>query len=215
MHFQTKIVFESNMPHRSSNLETLYICGHYFTDVLWEGVESQDLFQNLRRLDLISCISLTNISWVQRFPYLEDLIVYNCEKLQQIIGSTSNNDNLPNADEKERKSLSQPCLKRFTLIYLKSLTTICDSSFHFPSFECLQILGCPQLTTLPFTTVPCTMKVIHFEEELLEHLQWDDANIKHSFQPFFKVISMNNNSAPQNFLDGLYAEWIYHRFEVR
>ncbi|BAT17200.1 Os12g0490800 [Oryza sativa Japonica Group] len=210
---EEQIVFESNRPHRSSNLEKLYICGHYFTDVLWEGVESQDLFQNLRRLDLISCISLTNISWVQHFPYLEDLIVYNCEKLQQIIGSTSNNDNLPNTDEKERISLSQPCLKRFTLIYLKSLTTICDSSFHFPSLECLQILGCPQLTTLPFTTVPCNMKVIHCEEELLEHLQWDNANIKHSFQPFFKVISMNNNSAPQNFLDGLYAEWIYHRFE--
>ncbi|XP_040385797.1 probable disease resistance protein At1g61300 [Oryza brachyantha] len=209
---EEQIIFESNMPHRSCNVETLYICGHYFTDVFWKGVESQDLFKNLKRLDLISCISLTNVSWVQRFPYLEDLIVYNCEALQQIIGSTSNNDNLTIADEKERKPLSHLCLKRFTLMFLKRLTTICNSSFHFPSLECLQILDCPQLTTLPFTTVPCKLKIIHCDDKWLEHFQCDD-NIKHSLQPLFKVISMDNDYALQKFLDSLYAEWIQHRFE--
>ncbi|EAY83168.1 hypothetical protein OsI_38379 [Oryza sativa Indica Group] len=210
---EEQIVFESNVPHRSSNLEKLYICGHHFTDIFWKGVESQDLFQNLKRLDLITCISLTNISWIQRFPYLEDLIVFSCEALQQIIGSVSNSDNLPNADEKERKPLSQPCLKRFALIKLKRLTSICHSSFHFPSLECLQVLGCPQLMTLPFTTVPCNLKAVHCDQEWLEHLQWDDANVKHSFQPFFKVIPMVNEYLPQKFLHGLYAEWSYYRFE--
>ncbi|XP_052137657.1 disease resistance protein SUMM2-like [Oryza glaberrima] len=210
---EEQIVFESNVPHRSSNLEKLYICGHHFTDIFWKGVESQDLFQNLRRLDLISCFSLENISWVQRFPYLEDLIVYGCSALEQIIGSALNDVKQPNAGEKGRKPLSQPCLKRFVLLSLKRLTTICHSSFDFPSLESFHIFGCPQLMTLPFTSVPCNLKYIHCEQEWLDNLQWDDANVKNSFQPFFKVISMVDKYAAKKFIDGLHAEWMYYRRE--
>ncbi|KAL0915377.1 hypothetical protein M5K25_015789 [Dendrobium thyrsiflorum] len=104
-------------------------------EIVWRGVCPAVMLPSLTVLTISGCHNLRNLSWVIRLPSLEDLTVYRCREMEQIVDV---DDEIGLGGEAENgvgaAGWAFPSLRRLCLRDLRSLRVF-GGSFAFPSLE--------------------------------------------------------------------------------
>ena len=124
---------------------------------------------------------------------LEQIKVYGCEKLEEIIGGAEASDD--EVEEEEAKEIVKifPQLRELILTGLPELKTICSSSnvILCDSLDSIMIEDCPKLNRLPLSlhlidgelSSPPSSLQIKIEKERWESLEWDNHDMKMVLEP--------------------------------
>ncbi|KAI0502332.1 hypothetical protein KFK09_017280 [Dendrobium nobile] len=157
-------------------------------EIVWRGVCPAEMLSSLTMLTISGCHNLSNLSWVIRLPSLEDLTVYRCSSMEQIVDS----DNEINFGGEEingvgAASWAFPSLRRLCLRDLKSLRVF-GESFAFPSLEVMRIMDCPEMKVLPFgkEMVVRKLKEIWGDRQWWEKLDMKDDD-REALLPYLNV----------------------------
>ena len=145
---------------------------------------------------------------------LEQIEVYHCEHLEEIIGGAEASDDEVEEEAKEIVKIF-PRLRNLTLQYLPELKTICSSSnvILCDSLNSIEIYKCPKLKRLPLSlhlidgelSSPPSSLLIKIEKEWCELLEWDNHDMKMVLEPLCEFISG---------YDSLYSLYIFVLFET-
>ena len=123
---------------------------------------------------------------------LEQIEVYICYQLEEIIGGAEASDEV---EEEEAKEIVEifPRLRNLILRGLPELKTICSSSnvILCDSLNSIEIENCPKLKRLPLSmhlidgelSSPPSSLQIHIEKERWELLEWDNHDMKMVLEP--------------------------------
>ena len=124
---------------------------------------------------------------------LEQIEVYDCEQLEEIIGGAEASDD--EVEEEEAKEIVKifPQLRKLILRGLPELKTICSSSniILCDSLNSIEIYKCPKLKRLPLSlhlidgersSLPSSLQ-IKIEKERWESLEWDNHEMKMVLEP--------------------------------
>ncbi|KAL0915375.1 hypothetical protein M5K25_015787 [Dendrobium thyrsiflorum] len=119
-------------------------------EIVWRGVRPAEMLPSLTVLTISGCHNLPNLSWVIRLPSLEDLTVYRCSEMEQIV-DVDNEIGLGGEEENGVGAAGWefPSLRRLCLRDLRSLRVF-GGSFAFPSLEVMHVMDCPEMKALPF-----------------------------------------------------------------
>ncbi|KAK4558516.1 hypothetical protein RGQ29_008019 [Quercus rubra] len=143
-------------------------------------------FSRLKQFSIWSCPNIKKLFTPGLMQNLEQIRVYDCEQLEEIIGG---------AEEEEAKEIVEifPRLRNLTLQFLPKLKTICSSSnvILCDSLNCIKIYACPKLERLPLSlhlidgerSSPPSSLRIKIENEWWELLEWDDHDMKMVLEP--------------------------------
>ncbi|PKU65567.1 disease resistance protein SUMM2 [Dendrobium catenatum] len=119
-------------------------------NIFWRRVCPAGVLPSLTVLTISDCHNLRDLSWVIRLPSLEDLTVYRCSQMKQIV-NVVNEIGLGGVEENDVGSASGtfPSLRR---LYLRDLRSLRDfgGSFRFASLEIMHVINCLELKALPF-----------------------------------------------------------------
>ncbi|ONK67045.1 uncharacterized protein A4U43_C06F15080 [Asparagus officinalis] len=142
-------------------------------EVVWRGVDQNDVIPRLRAVSIWSCDKLQHLSWLINLPLLEMLHVISCENLKQVITKE--------AEEEKERAGNKPAgvvtlysLRVLRLFGLPELETICDCTLHLPSLEGLEVTHCERLKKLPFDTPASCRKL----KEIRAVKEWWDDTLK-------------------------------------
>ena len=129
---------------------------------------------------------------------LEQIKVYGCEQLEEIIGGAEASDD--EVEEEEAKEIVEifPQLRKLIFWYLPELKTICSSSnvILCDSLNSIEIEACPKLKRLPLSlhlidgelsSPPSSLQII-IEKERWELLEWDNHDMKMVLEPLCQFI---------------------------
>ncbi|XP_030968522.1 probable disease resistance protein At4g27220 [Quercus lobata] len=123
---------------------------------------------------------------------LEQIAVFRCLQLEEIIARPEASDEV---DEEEAKEIVEifPRLRRLTLVISPELNTICSSSnvILCDSLDSIEIEECPKLKRLPLSlrringqlSSPPSSLQIKIEKERWELLEWDNHDMKMVLEP--------------------------------
>ncbi|KAJ4955475.1 hypothetical protein NE237_012258 [Protea cynaroides] len=151
------------------------------------------IFGNLRHLDIGWCNSLKHMlpmSLAQGLLQLEELQIWNCPNLEEIIVNDLDHDrDEEDIEEKQlsmgmcRKTAVFPRLRELALGYLRNLSAVSKGvslcHYDWPSLERLEVYGCPNLKRLPLNLQTATkLKEIEVDEEWLNGMEWDEESEK-------------------------------------
>ncbi|KAL0915381.1 hypothetical protein M5K25_015793 [Dendrobium thyrsiflorum] len=157
-------------------------------EIVWGRVCPVEMLPSLTVLTISECDNLRNLSWVIRLPSLEDLTVYHCNEMEQIVIV----DNEIGLDGEEKNGVGAagwefPSLRRLCLKDLRSLTVF-GGSFTFPSLEIMHVIDCPEMKALPFGNEMDVRKLkeIRGERQWWQNLDMEDDD-RASLQPYLKV----------------------------
>uniref|UniRef100_A0A0A9BDW1 Disease resistance protein At4g27190-like leucine-rich repeats domain-containing protein n=1 Tax=Arundo donax TaxID=35708 RepID=A0A0A9BDW1_ARUDO len=193
------------------HVEKAYLHGYFVNEIIWQRLRPEDIFASLRRLDIVRCTSLTNVSWILHLPLLQDLLIFSCSRLHQIIATVQGGviETKTSNEKNESPSIRNtfPRLKRMTLIEADRLASICSPTIAFPSLECLQISVCPLLKKLPFLTIPSKLKCIRGENEWWDDLDWQDKDLESSLEFYFHGFSTEDQLSEMYLFNSLQVEW--------
>ena len=130
---------------------------------------------------------------------LEQIGVYECKQLEEIIGGAEASDDEVE-EEEEAKEIVEifPRLRNLTLWNLPELKTICSSSnvILCDSLNSIKIHECPRLKRLPLSlhlidgerSSPPSSLRIETEKEWWELLEWDNHDMKMVLEPLCQFI---------------------------
>ncbi|KAF2915766.1 hypothetical protein DAI22_09g064500 [Oryza sativa Japonica Group] len=124
---------------------------HHLTklgSIMWKGVMPHACFPKVRTVDIIGCHSIKTLTWINQLPCLEEVYLYNCNSLLEVVSDDDEEDTtMPSATA----SSSFPRLRHLGLSHLKDLYKICgDGRLGFPCLQRLLVYECPMLARLPF-----------------------------------------------------------------
>ncbi|GLT31091.1 hypothetical protein SLA2020_058540 [Shorea laevis] len=176
-------------------LEVLYLKGLPKLSVLVrvEGVATPlHIFSNLRRLYIWGCSgmrTLLPLELLQAFQNLEEIDVYVCEQMEEIIASS--------VSDVSSDKFTFPKLRILQLTYLPQLKSICSAKgvMICDSIEQIVIWKCGELKRIPVQlplldngepSPPPSLEGIWIDEESKEwweSVEWDHKNL---LQPFLK-----------------------------
>ncbi|KAL7212127.1 hypothetical protein ACSBR2_014903 [Camellia fascicularis] len=123
---------------------------------------------NLRNMQVYSCGKLKYVfqpSIAQALHQLEELFVYNCEEMEEIVAAKQNEGH----EEEERVDYKMvfKSLKKLYLWHFPNLSGFCtggdDFPFEWPSLERLVVIKCPKMKTFAATTSGSTPKLKEVE----------------------------------------------------
>lgn len=205
------IVFDSfHLMWNLEHVEKVILHGYFVNEIKWLSLHPEDSLARLRRLDIVRCQHLNDISWILHLPCLQDLLLFSCSRLHQIIDNVQDSGIKSKTNEKKGSSSIHstfPRLRRLTLIEADELVSICSSAFTFPSLESLQISACPSLKRLPFLTIPRKLKCIRGENDWWDSLEWENENLESSFEPYFHGLSDEDQLSEIYLFSSLQVEW--------
>uniref|UniRef100_A0A0D3H5M4 Uncharacterized protein n=1 Tax=Oryza barthii TaxID=65489 RepID=A0A0D3H5M4_9ORYZ len=123
---------------------------HHLTklgSIMWKGVMPHACFPKVRTVDIIGCHSIKTLTWINQLPCLEEVYLYNCNSLLEVVSDDDEEDTtMPSATA----SSSFPRLRHLGLSHLKDLYKICgDGRLGFPCLQRLLVYECPMLARLP------------------------------------------------------------------
>ncbi|GKV50219.1 hypothetical protein SLEP1_g56931 [Rubroshorea leprosula] len=182
-----------------NNLERLWLdkLPNLSVAVNVEGVEatSPHIFSNLNLFLISECSTMKRLfsfELLQGLQNLEDIIVRNCQQMEEIIGWEGEEENHTANATTTTTTFTLPKLRRLKLHNLPELKIICPTRgvMVCDSLHKLQIRECPKLRRIPLVgnvrpSPPAALEEIHIEpKELWESLEWDDPNAKNVLQPF-------------------------------
>ena len=126
---------------------------------------------------------------------LEQIEVYHCEQLEEIIGGAEASDD--EVEEEEAKEIVKifPQLRKLILQYLPELKTICSSS-NVILCDSIEIYKCPKLKRLPLSlhlidgelSSPPSSLQIKIKKERWELLEWDNHDMKMVLEPLCQFL---------------------------
>ncbi|XP_020703798.1 disease resistance protein SUMM2-like [Dendrobium catenatum] len=154
-------------------------------EIVWRGVCPAEMLPSLTMLTISGCHNLSSLSWVIRLPSLEDLSVYRCSSMEQIVDA----DNEISFDGEEVNDIGAaswafPSLRRLSLRDLRRLRVF-GESFAFPSLEIIYVINCPKLKALPFGKEIRNLKVIWGDRQWWKNLDMQDED-RAALQPYLK-----------------------------
>ncbi|GKV45566.1 hypothetical protein SLEP1_g52634 [Rubroshorea leprosula] len=160
-----------------------------------EGVEatSPHIFSNLKFFEMWECSTMKRLfsfELLQGLQNLEQIRVWNCQQMEEIIGWEGEEEN-HTADATTTTTFTLPKLTELTLHNLPELKRICPTRgvIVCDSLGWLAIKECPKLRRIPLVgnvrpSPPAALEEIQIKpKELWESLEWDDPNAKNVLQP--------------------------------
>ncbi|XP_028056799.1 uncharacterized protein LOC114260819 [Camellia sinensis] len=139
---------------------------------------------NLRTMNVISCGKLKYVfqpSIAQALHQLEELSVYVCEEMEEIVAAKQNEGQQEEEERVDYKMVFKS-LKKLYLRDLPNLSGFCtggdDFPFEWPSLERLQVINCPKMKTFAATTSGSTpkLKEVELDDESVIPLKGTDLN---------------------------------------
>jgi GTPase SAR1 family protein len=150
--------------------------------VIWKGINPRDVFPKLQNLSFVSCDRLKSISWVICLPCIQELLVFGCPSIKQLI---SINELSHSGIIISQPSL--PALKKMTLFGNRALKRISDPMVTFPALEYVKVFVCNKLKKLPFKTGnPPKILVLEGTQDWWNNIEMEDSSHRSLLQPFFK-----------------------------
>ncbi|GLT60288.1 hypothetical protein SLA2020_330600 [Shorea laevis] len=181
-----------------NNLEGLYLVKLPNLSVVAnvEGVEatSPHIFSNLKIFSMGECSTMKRLfsfELLQGLQNLEEITVWNCQQMEEIIGWEGEGENLTADATTTATTFTLPKLRWLNLQNLPELKRICPTRgvMVCDSLQRLQILECSKLRRIPLVgnvrpSPPTALKRILIKpKELWESLEWEDPNAKNVLQP--------------------------------
>ncbi|CAA6674419.1 unnamed protein product [Spirodela intermedia] len=176
-----ELVFNTN---HFSELEELALVKLPRVTISWkDGYTTAAIFKNLRRLWIIECEALEDITWIRQLPCIETLKLFGCSSIEEVI--VVEEVTVDNVDYENDSFF--PELKWIWLHDLPNLRSICRHPLLLPSLEDIRVGNCPELKKLPFGfSTAKNIKEIVGEKEWLEQLEWEHEDVRSKFTPYFQ-----------------------------
>uniref|UniRef100_A0A7N2LM33 NB-ARC domain-containing protein n=1 Tax=Quercus lobata TaxID=97700 RepID=A0A7N2LM33_QUELO len=152
-------------------------------------------FSRLKEFTICECPNIRQLfalGVLLNLANLEQITVFRCLQLEEIIARPKASDEV---DEEEAKEIVEifPRLRRLTLVISPELNTICSSSnvILCDSLDSIEIEECPKLKRLPLSlrringqlSSPPSSLQIKIEKERWELLEWDNHDMKMVLEP--------------------------------
>ena len=150
-------------------------------------------FSRLKRFSICFCRNIKKLFTPGLMQNLEQIEVYDCNQLEELIGGAE-------ASDEEAKEIVKifPRLRKLTLRYLPELKTICSSNnvILCDSLDSIRIEECPKLKRLPLSlhlidgelSSPPSSLQIKIDKERWELLEWDNHDMKMVLEPLCQFL---------------------------
>ncbi|XP_040943748.1 probable disease resistance protein At1g12290 [Gossypium hirsutum] len=140
----------------------------------------------LQHLSLTGCNHLRDVSWVTFAPHLEELWIYGCNGLEEIISE----EKLGEVAELKGNLNLFSKLDYLLLDGLPKLKTIYHHALPFPQLKKVHITGCPMLKKLPLNSNSAKGQrlIIEGQERWWKGVEWEDEFTRIAFLPTFKPL---------------------------
>ncbi|XP_011023800.1 PREDICTED: probable disease resistance protein At5g63020 [Populus euphratica] len=143
------------------------------------SITSETSFKSLRRVSIVNCSKLEDLTWLTLAPNIKFLMISRCSKMEEIIRQEkSGQRNLKVFEE----------LEFLRLVSLPQLKVIYPDALPFPSLKEIFVDDCPNLRKLPLNSNSAKEHgiVIQGWEDWWRRLEWEDEAAQHTFLPSFK-----------------------------
>ncbi|KAK7827586.1 disease resistance protein rps5 [Quercus suber] len=134
-------------------------------------------FSLLRKVVIVSCDSLSNVTWLTYAPKLQTLELRDCITLRGCIALWEGTN--------MEKKLIFSSLMFLRLVRLPYLRGICNHVLPFPSLGKIEVLECHNLKELPFDSKSAKNCLIHGDKMWWDSLRWEDEATKQVFSSKF------------------------------
>ncbi|KAK2639166.1 hypothetical protein Ddye_026961 [Dipteronia dyeriana] len=156
------------------------------------------MFSRLKHIQIWGCPKIDKLFWpelVHNLLNLEQIQVYNCEQLAEII-STSDDDEENIEEGKDFTIFTLPKLRDMSFRNVPLLKCICNrgSLMGCNSLETIEIVKCPKLKRIPLLLpqsdngqllpLVSLRQIIVNSKECWDSLEWDHPNIEKVLKPF-------------------------------
>ncbi|GLU15304.1 hypothetical protein SLE2022_318050 [Rubroshorea leprosula] len=163
--------------------------------VRMEGVATPPpVFSNLKVLSINICREMRKLlplELLQALQNLEEIRVWNCEEMEEIIASSDSNAS------SDKFTFTFPKLRMLELVNLPKLKSICSAKgvMIYDSIEEIKIRSCLELKRNPFQlplldngqpSPPPRLKAIMIHRRWWKSVEWDHPNAKNLLQPYLK-----------------------------
>lgn len=168
-----------------SRLTELVFTNLHSLKSIWKGKDVPvGSINSLRVLKISGCHCLKYVftsKMVQHLVKLEELVVGDCNGLEEIVCMDSGNNQMMTVDKGVL-----PLIKIFHLLASYKLTEIYKGrmTFDWPLLEDLLVVGTPNLKRLPlgFQSAANLKKFLGGDQEWFDQLEWEDESIKSRLQ---------------------------------
>ncbi|PON68480.1 NB-ARC domain, LRR domain containing protein [Trema orientale] len=145
-------------------------------------------FSSLKSLRLSFCDKVKKISMMASLPKLEELDIYNCKELKEIISTTSDDDD--DEDRNEEEGSDHHAMKIVTLPNLRKVSVcklpkLCSLPLVADSLQEISLEDLPKLKRVPLLDrdpCPSSLQRVNIHQYLWESSEWDHANAKDVIQ---------------------------------
>ncbi|KAK3428058.1 hypothetical protein EUGRSUZ_F04170 [Eucalyptus grandis] len=118
---------------------------------------------------VVGACGFLNLSWLVHIPKLQNLIIRQCNSMEEITGDGFTPEELVASGLFSR-------LKRLDISDLPNLTSICEQTLPFPQLKSLGITRCPRLGKLPLDSNSArgSLEEVRVEADWWAKLEWED-----------------------------------------
>ncbi|KAF9669841.1 hypothetical protein SADUNF_Sadunf13G0006400 [Salix dunnii] len=143
------------------------------------SITSETSFHSLRRVSIVNCSALEDLTWLTLAPNIKFLMISRCSKMEEIIRQEKSGQRNLKVFEKLE------CLR---LVSLPNLKVIYPDALPFPYLKEIFVDECPNLRKLPLNSNSAKEHriVIQGWEDWWRRLEWEDEAAQHTFLPSFK-----------------------------
>ncbi|KAJ6974149.1 disease resistance protein [Populus alba x Populus x berolinensis] len=143
------------------------------------SITSETSFNSLRRVSIINCSKLEDLTWLTLAPNIKFLKISRCSRMEEIIRQEKSGQRNLKVFEK---------LEFLRLVSLPKLKVIYPDALPFPSLKEIFVDDCPNLRKLPLNSNSAKEHriVIQGWEDWWRGLEWEDEAAQHTFLPSFK-----------------------------
>jgi disease resistance protein RPS2 len=180
---------------KCSNMESLVLSSRFCSAPL-PLPSSNSIFSGLKELYFFNCKSMKKLLPLVLLPNLknlEHLLVEDCEKMEEIIGTTD--EEISSSSSNPITEFILPKLRNLRLIYLPELKSICGAKVICDSLEYITVDTCEKLKRIPFCLLllengqpsppPSLRRIAIYPEEWWDSVvEWEHPNAKDVLRPF-------------------------------
>jgi disease resistance protein RPS2 len=180
---------------KCSNMESLVLSSRFCSAPL-PLPSSNSIFSGLKELYFFNCKSMKKLLPLVLLPNLknlEHLLVEDCEKMEEIIGTTD--EEISSSSSNPITEFILPKLRNLRLIYLPELKSICGAKVICDSLEYITVDTCEKLKRIPFCLLllengqpsppPSLRRIAIYPEEWWDSVvEWQHPNAKDVLRPF-------------------------------